>query len=99
MNKWFFTILLFALCHCLMGQQWSVRLDEESEGWLFDLIHVDEGEQALGIGFHTNRSSNCKDGVIYKADKEGNILSRVVHLPSKTLEYFSAVQLPIWCLR
>lgn len=94
MKKWLYTVLLSFFSYCLMGQEWSVRLDEESEGWLFDLIHVDEGEQALGIGFHTNRSSNCKDGVIYKADKEGNILSRVVHLPSKTLEYFSAVQLP-----
>lgn len=94
MNKWLFTILLFALCHCLMGQEWSVRLGEESEGWLLDLIQIDEGENVVGIGRHNTAVSNCYDGLVIKANKDGNIVSQVVHLPGKTLEYFSAVQLP-----
>lgn len=77
-----------------MGQQWSIRLEEERTGWLYDLIYVDGGESIVGIGAHTNASADSKDGLVIKADKEGNILSRVVHLPGKTLAYFSAVQLP-----
>ena len=94
MNKWLLSILFFVLSHCLMGQQWSILLEEERNGWLNDLIHVDEGEHVVGIGTHNIASSQCKDGFIFKADKEGNILSRVFHLPDKTLEYYSAVQLP-----
>lgn len=94
MNKWFFTILLFALCHCLMGQEWSVRLGEESEGWLLDLIQIDEGENVVGIGRHNTAVSNYYDGLVIKANKDGNIVSQVIHLPGKTLEYYSAVQLP-----
>lgn len=94
MNKWLLSILFFVLSHCLMGQEWSVRLGEESEGWLLDLIQIDEGENVVGIGRHNTAVSNCYDGLVIKADKDGNIVSQVVHLPGKTLEYFSAVQLP-----
>lgn len=94
MKKWLFLFIIFAISNGLMGQQWSVRLEEERSGWLYDLIHVDGGESIVGIGAHTNASTNSKDGLVIKADKEGNILSRVVHLPGKTLAYFSAVQLP-----
>ncbi len=94
MKKWLFTILLFALSHGLMGQEWSILLEEEKNGWLNDLIHVDEGEHVVGIGTHNIALSQCKDGFVFKADKEGNILTRVVHLPGMTLEYYSAVQLP-----
>ena len=94
MKKWLFPIVFFALSHGLMGQQWSIQLEEERTGWLYDLIHVDEGEHIVGIGRHNTAVSNCYDGLVIKADKEGNILSRVIHLPSKTLEYYSAVQLP-----
>lgn len=94
MKKWLFTILLFALNHCLMGQEWAIRLEEERAGWLYDLIHVDEGEHIVGIGTHNIALSQCKDGLIFKSCKDGDILSRVIHLPEKTLEYYSAVQLP-----
>ena len=94
MNKWLFTILFFVLSHCLMGQEWSVRLDEESEGWLLDLIQIDEGENVVGIGRHNTAVSNYYDGLVIKANKDGNIVSQVIHLPGKTLEYYSAVQLP-----
>ena len=94
MNKWLFTILFFVLGHCLMGQEWSVRLGEESEGWLLDLIQIDEGENVVGIGRHNTAVSNCYDGLVIKANKDGNIVSQVIHLPGKTLEYYSAVQLP-----
>lgn len=94
MNKWLLSILFFTLSHGLMGQQWSVRLEEEKIGWLFDLIHIDEGENVIGIGTHNIASSNCHDGLVVKIDKNGNMMSRVIHLPGKTLEYFSAVQLP-----
>lgn len=94
MNKWLLSILFFVLSHCLMGQEWSVTLGEESEGWLLDLIQIDEGENVVGIGRHNTAVSNCYDGLVIKANKDGNIVSQVVHLPGKTLEYFSAVQLP-----
>ena len=94
MNKWLLSILFFVLSHCLMGQEWSVTLGEENEGWLLDLIQIDEGENVVGIGRHNTAVSNCYDGLVIKADKDGNIVSQVVHLPGKTLEYFSAVQLP-----
>lgn len=94
MKKWLFPILFFTLSHYLMGQEWSVRLEEDKIGWLFDLIHVDEGENVIGIGTHNIASSNCHDGLVVKVDKNGNMMSRVIHLPGKTLEYFSAVQLP-----
>ena len=94
MKKWLFPILLFAVSNGLMGQQWSIRLEEERSGWLYDLIHVDEGEHIVGIGKHNTAVSNCYDGLVIKADKDGNIVSQIVHLPGKTLEYFSAVQLP-----
>jgi len=94
MNKWLISILFFVLSHGLMGQEWSVTLGEESEGWLFDLIQIDEGEYVVGIGRHNTAVSNCYDGLVIKADKDGNIASQTVHLPSKTLEYFSGVQLP-----
>ena len=94
MNKWFLSILFFVLSHCLMGQEWSVTLGEEREGWLLDLIQIDEGENVVGIGRHNTAVSNCYDGLVIKANKDGNIVSQVVHLPGKTLEYFSAVQLP-----
>ena len=77
-----------------MGQQWSVRLDEEREGWLFDLIQIDEGENVVGIGRHNTAVFNCYDGLVIKADKDGSIVSQIIHLPGKTLEYYSAVQLP-----
>lgn len=94
MNKWLLSLLFFVLGHCLMGQEWSILLEEERNGWLNDLIHVDEGEHVVGIGTHNIALSQCKDGFVFKADKEGNILTRVVHLPGMTLEYYSAVQLP-----
>ena len=94
MKKWHFTILFFVLSHCLMGQEWSVTLDEKSEGWLFDLIQIDTGEYVVGIGRHNTAVSNCYDGLVIKAGKDGNIVSQTVHLPGKTLEYYSAVQLP-----
>lgn len=94
MKKWLFPILFFALNHCMMGQQWSIQLDEERSGWLYDLIHVDEGEHVVGIGRHNTVVSNCYNGLVIKADKDGNIESQIVHLPGKSLEYFSAVQLP-----
>ena len=94
MNKWLLSILLFVFSHGLMGQQWSVRLDEEREGWLFDLIQIDEGENVVGIGRHNTAVFNCYDGLVIKADKDGSIVSQIIHLPGKTLEYYSAVQLP-----
>lgn len=94
MNKWLLSLFLFVISHCSMGQEWSVRLDEEREGWLFDLIQIDEGENVVGIGRHNTAVSNCYDGLVIKANKDGNIVSQVIHLPGKTLEYFSAVQLP-----
>lgn len=94
MKKWLFTILIFTLNLCLMGQQWTVRLEGERVGWLNDLIQIDEGEYVIGIGRHNTAVSNCYDGLVIKADKDGNIVSQIVHLPGKTLEYFSAVQLP-----
>ena len=94
MKKWLFPILFFTLSHGLMGQEWSILLEEERNGWLNDLIHVDEGEHVVGIGTHNTAVYNCYDGLVIKADKEGNILSQVIHLPGKTLEYYSAVQLP-----
>lgn len=94
MKKWLFPLLFFAFSNCLMGQEWSVRLNEESEGWLFDLIQIDEGENVFGIGRHNTAVFNCYDGLVIKADKDGIIVSQIVHLPGKTLEYYSAVQLP-----
>ena len=94
MKKWLYFILFLAFAPCLMAQQWSVGLDEDRAGLLRDLIPVDGGEYILCIGSHTTDTSPCRDGMVVKVDKEGNLNSRVIHLPGMTLEYFSAVQLP-----
>ena len=94
MKKWLYFILFFAFANGMMGQQWTVGLDEDRAGWMRDLIPVDGGEYILCIGSHTTDTSPCCDGMVIKVDKEGFFTSRVIHLPGMTLEYFSAVQLP-----
>ena len=93
MKKWLFTIVFFTLSLGLMGQQWIIQLEEERSGWLYDLIQIDTGDYIVGIGRHNTAVSNCYDGLVIKADKDGHIVSQVIHLPGKTLEYYSAVQL------
>jgi len=93
MKKWLFSIVFFTFSLGLMGQQWIIQLEEERSGWLYDLIQIDTSDYIVGIGRHNTAVSNCYDGLVIKADKDGHIISQVIHLPGKTLEYYSAVQL------
>lgn len=93
MKKWLFSIVFFTFSLGLMGQQWIIQLEEERSGWLYDLIQIDTGDYIVGIGRHNTAVSNCYDGLVIKADKDGHIISQVIHLSGKTLEYYSAVQL------
>ena len=69
MKKWLFSILLFAVWNGLMGQQWSIRLEEERAGWLYDLIHVDEGEHVVGVGAHNTAVSQCNQILLQNFDQ------------------------------
>ena len=80
------------LC-CLMvmaamgyGQEWAVSVDETDAAK--ELIAVDGGEHILYVG-----SAPGRDGCLFKVDKDGNYISRQVHLPGMALRYYSAIEL------
>ena len=80
------------LC-CLMvmaatsyAQEWAVSVDQTEMAK--ELIAVDGGEHILYVGSVPDR-----DGFLLKVDKEGNYITRQVHLPGMALRYYSAIEL------
>ena len=80
------------LC-CLMvmaatsyAQEWAVSVDQTEMAK--ELIAVDGGEHILYVGSVPDR-----DGFLLKVDKDGNYISRQVHLPGMALRYYSAIEL------
>ena len=83
----------FVMICCLMvmaatgyGQEWAVSVDETDAAK--ELIAVDGGEHILSVG-----SAPGRDGCLLKVDKDGNYISRQVHLPGMALRYYSAIEL------
>ena len=68
------------------GQEWAVSVDETDAAK--ELIAVDDGEHILYVGSVPDR-----DGCLLKVDKDGNYISRQVHLPGMALRYYSAIEL------
>ena len=88
MKRYILLILFTLACYGLSAQEWVVPVEGE---WYFDfcdMISVDEGESALGIG-----CTRTEDGYIAKVTKDGDYVCREVHLPGMMLEYCTAVQL------
>ena len=80
------------LC-CLMvmaatsyAQEWAVSVDQTEMAK--EMIAVDDGEHILYVGSVPDR-----DGFLLKVDKDGNYISRQIHLPGMALRYYSAIEL------
>ena len=80
------------LC-CLMvmaatsyAQEWAVSVDQTEMAK--EMIAVDGGEHILYVGSVPDR-----DGFLLKVDKDGNYISRQIHLPGMALRYYSAIEL------
>ncbi|MCR4848694.1 MAG: hypothetical protein K5920_07610, partial [Bacteroidales bacterium] len=83
----------FLMLCCLMvmaamgyGQEWAVSVDQTEMAK--EMIAVDGGEHILSVG-----SAPGRDGCLLKVDKDGNYISRQVHLPGMALRYYSAIEL------
>lgn len=101
MKRLLYLFVLAALSNSLMGQQWCTSLSDGLDGskWISDMVSADEGECAVGAGARTffrtmDNPMNHQDGYVVKVDKDGNLASRIVHLPGKTLAYYSVLQIP-----
>lgn len=70
----------------LFAQQWVVPVEQTEMAK--EMIAVDDGEHILYVGSVPNR-----DGFLLKVDKDGNYISRQVHLPGMALRYYSAIEL------
>lgn len=68
------------------AQEWVVPVEG---GQAMEQIAVDGGEHILYVG-----SASGGDGFVVKVDKEGDCITRRVHLPGMALQYYSALQLP-----
>ena len=83
----------FMMLCCLMvmaatsyAQEWAVSVDQTEMAK--EMIAVDDGEHILYVG-----SVPVRDGLLLKVDKEGNYITRQVHLPGMMLRYYSAIEL------
>lgn len=96
MRRLFYLVILAVLSNSLMGQQWSITLSDSLPGakWICDMTSADGGEFVVGAGYQNYETWDDKDGFVFKADKDGNLVSRTIHLPGQTLEYFSVLQIP-----
>ena len=83
----------FMMLCCLMvmaatsyAQEWAVSVDQTEMAK--EMIAVDDGEHILYVGSVPDR-----DGFLLKVDKDGNYISRQIHLPGMALRYYSAIEL------
>lgn len=86
MKRHIIIAVLAAICFPLSAQEWVVTV--EQTGTAREMIAVDGGEQILYVGAAPGRN-----GLVLKVDKEGNYITRQVHLPGMALQYYSALQL------
>lgn len=77
---------LMVLAAVTYGQEWSVTVEQTE--LVKEMIAVDGGEHILYVGSVPDR-----DGLLLKVDKEGNYITRQVHLPGMMLRYYSAIEL------
>ena len=68
------------------AQEWAVSVDQTEMAK--EMIAVDGGEHILYVGSVPDR-----DGFLLKVDKDGNYISRQIHLPGMALRYYSAIEL------
>lgn len=87
MKKGFVIIVLLAILPAANAQEWSIHLEEISRGSIQDLVPVDDGDFALGIG------TINYDGYVVKIAENGEYIYRRIHLPGKKLVYYSAIEL------
>ena len=86
MRKHFITMALAFVAVSLSAQEWVVPV---GGGSAMEMVAVDGGEHILYVG-----SASGGDGFVVKVDKEGDYITRRVHLPGMALQYYSALQLP-----
>ena len=86
MSKHIITVILVFVAVSLSAQEWVVPVDG---GSAMEMVAVDGGEHILYVG-----SASGGDGFVVKVDKEGDYITRRVHLPGMSLQYYSALQLP-----
>ena len=91
MKKSTILICILAVFHSSLAQEWIVEVEELKDSHMKEMVSVDDGESVLGIGY--TGFPDYFDGVVFKTGKDGNSISRVVHLPGMMLQYYSAVQL------
>ena len=77
---------LMVMAAVTYGQEWAVSVDQTEMAK--EMIAVDGGEHILYVGSVPDR-----DGLLLKVDKEGNYITRQVHLPGMALRYYSAIEL------
>ncbi|MBR4560617.1 MAG: T9SS type A sorting domain-containing protein [Bacteroidales bacterium] len=87
MKKLAILFLLMIPFRCIIAQEWNLHLEEISRGSIQDLVSVDDGEFALGIG------TINYDGYVVKIAKDGEYIYRRIHLPGMKLVYYSAIEL------
>ena len=86
MKRNIFIAILIAIGFPLIAQQWVVPVEQTEMAK--EMIAVDGGEHILYVGSVPDR-----DGLLLKVDKEGNYITRQVHLPGMMLRYYSAIEL------
>ena len=79
---------LLVVCLSLFAQEWSIPI-EPGKGWGFkEFVTTEDGNHALGVG----RISD-DNGYLARFSKDGEYISRTVHLPGMVLCYYSVIQL------
>lgn len=88
MKRVFVTINLLFACLSLFAQEWSIPI-ESGKAWGFkEFVTTEDGNHALGVGSISN-----DNGYLAKFSKDGEYISRTVHLPGMVLCYYSVIQL------
>jgi hypothetical protein len=87
LKRGFILLNLLVACLSLFAQEWSIHLEEISRGSIQDLVSVDDGDFALGIG------TINYDGYVVKIDENGEYIYRTIHMPGMKLVYYSAIEL------
>lgn len=92
MKKFFLFIALLTVGCNLLAQEWEVSVEELYNGRLESMETVDGGEHVLGVGL--TQVSGTYEGLVVKVAKDGDCISRTVHMPEMILGYYCAEQLP-----
>ena len=81
-------ITTLCICKTLFAQEWTIPI-EPGKGWGFkEFFTTNDGNYALGVG-----GTEDDNGYLAKFSKNGEYISRTVHLPGMVLCYYNAIQL------